>query len=268
MLAARVSELEKQLEESRRAGKRQAAPFSKGEPKAKPARPGRRSGKGHGRHGHRMAPTSRPDRTLDAALPPCCPDCGGKLAHERYADQYQIELPERRATVTRFRVAVGRCGACGKRVQGRHPEQTSDALGAAATGLGPNARGLAIWLHYVMGLSFAKTAAVLSRFGVPVTAGALASGAQSTGVALEPVHDEIIARVNDAPVVTADETGWRVGGHKAHLWVACSDQATAYEFVNRFWPHRDNRFWPHLAVRPSASERGWPSAGRSQSPSR
>jgi transposase len=178
-----------------------------------------------------MAPVGPPDRELDAPLPSCCPGCGGTLAHERYADQYQVELPERRATVTRFRVAVGRCGACGKRVQGRHPEQTSDALGAAAVQLGPNAKGFGTLLHYVMGLSFVKTADVLGRFGVPVTAGALASGAQSTGKALEPVHQEIIAKVNDADVVTADESGWRVEGRRTQLWTAASAEATAYNIA-------------------------------------
>ena len=48
---ARISELEKLLEESRRAGKRQAAPFRKGEPSDEPKRPGRKSGDAHGRHG-------------------------------------------------------------------------------------------------------------------------------------------------------------------------------------------------------------------------
>jgi transposase len=229
---ARIAELEKKLEESVRSSKRQAAPFSKGEPKANPATPGRKSGRDHGRHGHRMVPTQPPDRTLDAPLPSCCPDCGGKLARERYADQYQIEVPERRATITRFRVAVGRCGDCGKRVQGHHPEQTSDALGAAAVGLGPNAKSMATWLHYVMGLSFKKAASVLSQFGVPVTAGALASGAQSTGTALEPVHQEIIAKVNDAPMVVADESGWKVGGRKNQLWVVTTPEATAYNVAS------------------------------------
>ncbi|MGQ0612164.1 MAG: hypothetical protein ACT4PV_00220, partial [Planctomycetaceae bacterium] len=36
------------LDEARRAGKRQAGPFSKGEPKADPKPPGRKAGKAHG----------------------------------------------------------------------------------------------------------------------------------------------------------------------------------------------------------------------------
>jgi transposase len=43
-LEAQVAELTRKLEEALRAGKRQAAPFRKGEPKAKPQPPGRKAG--------------------------------------------------------------------------------------------------------------------------------------------------------------------------------------------------------------------------------
>lgn len=66
---ARIAELEKLLEEVRRSGKRQAAPFSKGGPKGEPARPGRKKGKNHGEHGHRMAPAVEPDRIVNAPAP-------------------------------------------------------------------------------------------------------------------------------------------------------------------------------------------------------
>jgi transposase len=225
---ARITELEKLLDESRRSGKRQAAPFSKGEPADEPKTPGRKPGKRHGRHGHRMAPAGPFDRELAAPLPECCPDCGGRVSFEREDEQFQTELPERRPTVTRFVIGIGRCTKCQRRIQGRHLEQTSDALGAASSGLGPHAKSLGTWLHYALGLSFAKSAQVLGRLGVPVTAGALSSGAQRTGTALVPLHQEIVAKVNASSMVVPDETGWRVGGEKAWLWVVTSKEATAY----------------------------------------
>jgi transposase len=229
---ARVTELEKLLEESRRSGKRQAAPFSKGDPAEEPKRPGRKSGDRHGRHGHRMAPVGPIDRELSAPLPACCPDCGGAIRFEREDEQFQTELFERRPTVTRLVIGIGRCTNCKRRVQGRHPEQTSDALGAAASQVGPNAMSLATWLHYVMGLSFKKSASVLGHMGVPVTAGALSSGAQSTGTDLVPVHQEIVDMLNDVGVVVPEETGWRVGGEGAWLWVVTNDRATAYNMAD------------------------------------
>lgn len=50
--------LEKELEAARRAAKRQAAPFSKGEPTARPHRPGRKPGRAYGTRAWRPAPTS------------------------------------------------------------------------------------------------------------------------------------------------------------------------------------------------------------------
>ncbi len=224
----RIAELEKLLDESRRSGKRQAAPFSKGEPADEPSRPGRKRGEAHGRHGHRATPTHA-DRELEAPLPGCCPHCGGDVDHERDAEQWQVDLPELRPTVTRIRVAVGRCRDCGRRVQGRHREQASDALGAAGSQVGPTAKGWAAWLHYGLGLSFAKCARLLGRLGIDVTAGAICQAAQTAGTDLVPVHADIVRRVNDADMVVMDETGWRVGGYSAWVWVATTPDATAYD---------------------------------------
>jgi hypothetical protein len=84
--------LKDDLEAARRAGARQAAPFSKGAPTSHPKRPGRKSGAAHGRHGQRPVPP-RLDETHDAPLPPACPHCGGTVHETRVADQYQEDLP-------------------------------------------------------------------------------------------------------------------------------------------------------------------------------
>lgn len=228
----RITELASLLEESRRSGKRQAAPFSKGRHAGEAATPGRKPGPDHGRHEHRAAPPTVPDRELDAALPTCCLHCGGAVELEREAEQFQTDLPAIRPVVTRFRVEVGRCANCRRRVQGRHPEQTSDALGAAGSQVGPMAKSWGLWLHYGLGLSFAKCAELLGRLGIGVTAGALCQAAQSTGTSLVPVHAEILRRANASPVVTADETGWRVDGSSAWLWVVATEGVTAYNVAD------------------------------------
>ncbi|MDQ6947734.1 MAG: transposase, partial [Actinomycetota bacterium] len=228
-LRARIAELERLVEEIRRGSKRQAAPFSKGDPKDEPARPGRKNGTGHGKHGHRMAPAVEPDRILHAPAPEECPGCGGATEFERIAEQFQTELPEPRPITTLFNVEVRRCGSCGKRVQGRHREQTSDALGAAAAQVGPRAMAWGTWLHYSLGLSFAKTSAVLGRLGVNVTAGAICSSSASTSTDLVPTHHAIKAHVASSAAIVMDETGWRIGGEGAWLWVAATDDATIYD---------------------------------------
>src|SRR5258706_16179374 len=86
-LMKRVAELEKRLDDKERAGKRQAAPFSKGPPQEQPKTPGRKAGKKHGRHGHRPPPQDATDETLEATLPEVCPDCGGDIAEDDEVDE-------------------------------------------------------------------------------------------------------------------------------------------------------------------------------------
>ena len=225
----RIRALEEALEAAQRAGKRQSAPFSKGGPKEGPRDPGRKPGDAHGRHGHRMAPTSPPDLDLQAGLPPCCPFCGGDVEHERDAEQWQVDIGEMKPVTTRFRVGVGRCRECGRRVQGRHAGQVSDALGAAGSQIGPGAKAWASFLHYSLGLSWAKVQALMARLGVVSTAGALCQAAErSAGTDLVPVHQELVRRANSSPVVVMDETGWRGGGKSAWLWEATNPEVTLY----------------------------------------
>src|SRR5437764_7452093 len=153
-LRAEVERLKAELEQSRRAGKRQAAPFSKGPPKADPKRPGRQSG-----HPPAHRPPPKPeqvDRTIEVPLPSECPECHAPLDDVPVTvhDQYQVDLPEPKPVVTRFRVLVARCPACFRRVQGRHPEPTSDALGAAAVQFGPRLLGFATDLKHRVGTPF------------------------------------------------------------------------------------------------------------------
>jgi transposase len=117
--------LKKELDAARRAGTRQAAPFSKGAPVVRQRRPSRRRGRHHGRHAHRCRPATI-DETLNARLPAQCPACGGGVSETHIADQIQEDLPVARPQVRRFRVHIGRCRQYARRVQGRHPLQTSD----------------------------------------------------------------------------------------------------------------------------------------------
>src|SRR3954470_15196644 len=228
-LEARVAELTRKLEDALRAGKRQAAPFRKGPPKPDPKTPGRKSGDAHGKHGHRPPPP--PDQVTEcneARLPDACPYCRGRLVETGTAEQFQTEIP-RKPLIRKFRVHIGHCDACGKRTQGRHPLQTSDALGAAASQVGPDAQAAAAVLHTRMGLSHGKVASVFrTLFGITLTRGASAQIDLRAATRLEPDYALILGEVRSSAEIAADETGWRIGGHPAwlHSWVG--DRATAY----------------------------------------
>lgn len=215
-----------QLEEARRAGKRQAAPFSRGEPKREPLCSGRRSGEAHGRHGHREPP-GEVDEELDAPLTARC-ECGGQIGHERTEYQYQDELPVSRPVRRRFAVHIGKCGCCGRRHQGRHPFQTSDALGAAGCMLGPRAVALATELNKELGLSPQKTAKALARLGIAITPGGVVGAIARQARALGPTYEALVEGVRASRAVAPDETGWRMGGQKAWLWAFAGEKVTAY----------------------------------------
>ncbi len=224
----RVTELEAELERVRRAGKRQAAPFSKGPSKDQPRRPGRRSGGAYGTKAYRPTPR-HVDREVDVPLPDACPDCGGVVQELRVAEQYQEELPPVRVEVTRFRVHIGRCQDWGKRLQPRHGEQTSSALGAAGVQLGPRALALGALITKVTGASLGKAAALLGHLGgLHVTAGGLSQAQARLAHHASPAYDALVEAVRHSPVVSADETGWKVGGRLHWLWVFATPRATVY----------------------------------------
>src|SRR6185295_12699029 len=98
---------------------------------------------------HRPAPPpEQVDRTIEVPLPSACPECRAPLddAPVTVHDQYQIDLPE----------------------------QTSDALGAAAVQFGPRLLGFAADLKHRIGAPYRKCSSVLLTLtGLVVTAAAL-----------------------------------------------------------------------------------------------
>ena len=220
--------LRRELAAAQRAGRRQAAPFAKDRPQGRGRRPGRRAGADYGRQGRRRRPT-HVDETHAAPVPAACPDCGGAVTVTRVASQYQEELPVVRPVVRRFDIEVGHCSQCQRRVQGRHVLQTSDALGAAGVQLGPGVVALVVELHTELGVPLAKVAHLLrTTFGLHVTPGGLAHLLHRAGRAAAPAYAELCAQVRNAPVVTPDETGWRVGAVRHWLWAFVTPQTTVY----------------------------------------
>jgi transposase len=220
--------LKKALDAARRAGKRQAAPFSKGAPTPQPRRPGRQSGRRHGQPGHRRAPATI-DETIDVPLPRGCPHCGGGVTETRVAMQIQEDLPVVRPHVRRFHVQVGCCDRCGRRVQGRHPLQTTDALGAASTHLGPQAVALIVLLNKQLGLSHGKIAALLRDwFGLHVRPSGVTHALHRAARQAAPTYDALREQVRGSPVVSPDETSWKVAGDLWWLWAFATATTVVY----------------------------------------
>lgn len=227
-LEARIRELERLLSEALRSSKRQAAPFSKGSPKPDPEKPGRKPGSNYGTKAFRRLPDRDPDEVIDVPLPKECPRCGGRTREEHVARQFQMEIP-RRPILRRFDVHLGVCACCGQRVHPRHPWQTSEALGAAAVQIGPDAQSLIALLKNKLGLSYGDiTTLMKDAWNIELTRGAAAHMVRRAGERAEPIYDAFKAIIPRKDTVYPDETGWKVGGRLQWLWDFVTDRYTVY----------------------------------------
>lgn len=226
------SRLRAELEVARRAEKRQAAPFSKGTKKADPARPGRKPGGAYGKKCRRMPPPPGDvDEVIGVGLPDACPACGGEVVFDKTLPQYQDELIVK-VLRRRFDVDLGHCGHCAKPVRGRHAEQTSDALGAAGTMLGPRALAFAAWLKVGCGVPASKVAKVLSAAGgINVTPGGLTQAIERLAGDAGGAYVGLVEALRSSKVVSPDETGWRIDAERGWLWVYVGDTVTVYDIA-------------------------------------
>lgn len=224
--------LQAKLDDARRENKRQAAPFSRNRrtPEKKRKRPGRKAGADHGRHGHRLPPQAA-DEAVPVPLPDACPHCGCRdLRVEDVSKQFQDELVA--AVVHRqFLIERGRCPDCQQMVRGRHPAQTSDALGATGTMLGPKAMALSAWLHYGCGVSAAKIARLCSELGLCVTASGITQALLRLSDDASGTYDALLVALRASRVVSPDETSWRIDAERGWLWVFVGDKITVYEIA-------------------------------------
>ena len=221
--------LREQLEQALRAGKRQAAPFSRGEPKAKPKRPGRKPGQRYGQHQRRKRP-AQVEEIIAVPLPAQCP-CGGAVEWERNEPQYQEDIVVQTVR-RRFDIAIGHCRCCQKRIQGRDPRQTSDALGAASVQIGPTALSLAALMNKQMGVSLGNAQRILELgCGLKISRGGLSRALARMAAKAEPTYQQLLQQARQSLVNTMDETGWKVGGKLQWAHVAVGEWTTVYAIL-------------------------------------
>src|SRR2546422_739997 len=149
-----------------------------------------------------------------------------RLQHE--AERLKQEIV-RRTFVRRFDIAVGRCRRCGRRVQGRHRLQTSEAVGVGNVQLGPEALTLAAVLNKQMGLSLGHTRqALVYGFGLQVSRSGLCRALARMANKAASSYSGLLQAARQSLVNSVDETGWKVGGRLQWLHVAVSAEATVY----------------------------------------
>src|SRR6516165_5523465 len=214
-IAEREEELQRlrqQLDQTQRDAHRQAHPFRRPEGSDQPKKPGRRKG-----HAADLRPTPTPeqiDRVIHVPLDKC-PLCQVPLYELDQVVQYQTDLPPIVPIITQFNIETGTCPSCRQRWQGRHPEQTSDALAAE--------------MKHRLGVSYHKICDFLQTYcQLKICPAAFIRAEQRLAVLAKPTYDLLREALRQSHVVHADETGWRIGRLNAWLWVFSSKQATIY----------------------------------------
>jgi hypothetical protein len=220
--------LRRELNEARRKPHRQAGQFRRNkltedDNKKKPGRP----------HGHKGAnrPTPPPDHIDRTVNVPCrqCPECHVPLVDPKTVVQYQTDLPPIVPIVTQFNIETGYCPCCRQRRQGRHPEQTSNATGAAGNTLGPVVLTMAAELKHRLGVPYRKICDFLKTYcDLKVCPAAFVRAEQRLARLARPTYDLLIDALRRCNIVHADETGWRVSTLNAWLWVFSNKEVTIY----------------------------------------
>lgn len=225
-LEAELDKLRQQLAQDERTRNRQAHPFRREQLARRRKKPGRRPG-----HKADLRPVPTPDqidRVVDVRLDEC-PLCQAPLFDQGQVVQYQTDLPPIVPVITQFNVATGYCSCCRQYWQGRHPDQTSDAIGATGNTLGPVVLTMAAEMKHRLGVSYRKICDFLQTYAqLKVCPSAFIRAEQRLADLARPTYELLLEALRQSHVVHADETGWRVGRHNAWLWVFSSKQATVY----------------------------------------
>jgi transposase len=226
-LRERVQQLEADLAVLKQAAKRQATPFARRAHVAEPKRPGRKAGQGT----FARRPRPEPEQVKETKDTPLlgCPECGGPLTDLKEHEQFVVDIPPVEPVVTRYVTHSGYCAVCRQRVRSHHPDQTSEATGAAGVVVGARAKALAADLKHRLGASYGKVYEVINdTFGLKVTRSGWCQADQRLADQARPVYLELIEALRLCAVVHSDETGWRIGLLSAWLWVFTNQHITVY----------------------------------------
>jgi transposase len=229
-LQARLAELEAEnarlrsdLDTKTREQNRQANRFRRRNLKKRRKKPGRKRG-----HVAAVRPTPTPDRVVDVTLPEC-PDCHAPLYDRNIVIQFQTDLPPIIPIVTQFNIETGYCTRCHQYRQGRHPEQTSNAIGVAGNTLGPVLLTMAAELKHRLGVPYRKICDFFATYcDLEICPATLVRAEQRLTEKALPTYQLLLDALRRAHVVHADETGWRIGRLNAWLWVFSSKETTVY----------------------------------------
>jgi transposase len=228
-LKRRVEALEEKLRTSSRNSSKPPSsdPPSVAKPPGLDAEKGKR--KRGGQEGHEAANrTLVPAEQVDAVVE-CRPedrcDCGGRvIAEEAEPERKQVlEIPQVRPHATDYLLYSGVCEHCGRRHRGQLPPGVSEGM------LGPRATALVSVLSGKYHLSKRSITEILrDLFGLDLCLGTISNTEARVSEALAGPVEQAREFVRQQVVVHADETGHKVAGKTAWMWVGATALVTVF----------------------------------------
>jgi transposase len=152
-------------------------------------------------------------------------DCGGHVERDALPPQRQqkVEIAKITPTVTEYQCYCGTCQRCGRRHWGEIPK------GIPAGILGPRAMAVVALLTGKYHLSKRQVEEILADLlGTAVSLGTVSNTEARVSYALTKPVEEAKTFVQQQAVVHADETGHKVGGKKAWVWVAATISVSVF----------------------------------------
>ena len=230
-LTARVSELERHLSKPGKNSTNSSNPSStdRGTPQKNQSqrkKSGKQPGGQPGHPGKTRMRDAEPD-IIEQHRPPACSHCGTCFTGQektRIAERrQQIEIPPIETVTTEHRSIACTCSHCGEETRGAFP----DAVPASIC-FGPRLRSLVSGLKEVHHFSYERLAQHLEDFcSLSLSQGTLCSLVQRVADRLSPRYQEIKEELRNAAVIESDETGTRIAGRRAQLWVFRNPFATS-----------------------------------------
>jgi transposase len=187
---------------------------------------GRRPGGQAGHYGETLRLVAQPNRVVEHR-PRECRSCHASLdsaqvvGHRR---QQVVEVVPARLKVTEHRLAVLRCGRCGKTTRG-------EFAGSVRSGVqyGPGVKARVLYLQQYQLLPYARTAeAMRDLFGCLLSTGTVANIVRECSDALLKTELKIKRGLRRSSLIHADETGLRVEGRLQFVHVASNSRLTHY----------------------------------------
>src|SRR5207237_7153437 len=112
------------------------------------------------------------------------------------------------------------------------PLQTSDAIGAAAVQVGPEAIALGVLMNKAQGLPHADAAAILQQgFGLTMSRGGICRAIQRVSRKAEATWHALRDAARRSVLAHMDETGWKVEAQLRWLWAVVTEQITYCEML-------------------------------------